>query len=291
MNRMSRRFNLCWIAILCFVASLSAQTEALPHSTNSATLLGVGGYNVMDTYLSPGAPERNYTGAGFSVLHERMQMTRLADQRISRQQLFRGELARTENAASTATDLVGFATYSLGYHYHFTTPLPDLQLLAGAMAQGWLGFIYNTRNGNNPASTKADADLRLSAIAFYTLHIKGYPIRLRYQGAIPFAGVCFSPHYNQSYYEIFDLGNHAGVVQFNSFHNKWAYQQLLTADFPLGALTLRVGFLGNYYRTDLNAIQSHVVSRSFVIGLAVETVKVASLFRKGATAPSRSAYY
>ena len=245
----------------------------------------------MDTYLSPGAPERNYTGAGFSVLHERMQMTRLADQRISRQQLFRGELARTENGASTATDLAGFATYSLGYHYHFTTPLPDLQLLAGAMAQGWLGFIYNTRNGNNPASTKADADLRLSAMAFYTLRIKGYPIRLRYQGAIPFAGVCFSPHYNQSYYEIFDLGNHAGVVQFNSFHNKWAYQQLLTADFPVGALTLRVGFLGNYYRTDLNAIQSHVVSRSFVIGLAVETVKVASLFRKGAPAPSRSAYY
>lgn len=291
MNRMNRCFHLCWIVCFCFIVSLSAQTEALPRSTNSATLVGVGGYNLMDTYLSPGAPERNYTGVGFSVLHERMQMTRLANQRISRQQLFRGELARTENAAATATDLAGFATYSLGYHYHFTSPLPDLQLLAGAMAQGWVGFIYNTRNGNNPASTKADADLRLSAMVLYTLRIKGYPIRLRYQGAIPFAGVCFSPHYNQSYYEIFDLGNHVGVVQFNSFHNKWAYQQLLTADFPVGALTLRVGFLGNYYRTDLNAIQSHVVSRSFVIGLAVETVKVASLFRKGATAPSRSAYY
>ena len=291
MNRMRQLFSAWVIACLCGITSLSAQTEALPRSTNSATLVGMGGYNLMDTYLSPGAPERNYTGVGFSVLHERMQMTRLADQRISRQQLFRGELARTENAAATATDLAGFATYSLGYHYHFTSPLPDLQLLAGVMAQGWLGFIYNTRNGNNPASTKADADLRLSAMAFYTLRIKGYPIRLRYQGAIPFAGVCFSPHYNQSYYEIFDLGNHAGVVQFNSFHNKWAYQQLLTADFPIGALTLRVGFLGNYYRTDLNAIQSHVVSRSFVIGLAVETVKVASLFRKGASAPSRSAYY
>ena len=291
MNRMSRRFHAFWIAYLCFVASLAAQVTELPRSTNSATLVGVGGYNLMDTYLSPGAPERNYTGIGFSVLHERMQMTRLADQRISRQQLFRGELARTENGAATATDLAGFATYSLGYHYHFITPLPDLQLLAGAMAQGWLGFIYNTRNGNNPASTKADLDLRLSAMAFYTLRIKGYPIRLRYQGAIPFAGICFSPHYNQSYYEIFDLGNHAGVVQFNSFHNKWAYQQLLTADFPVGALTLRVGFLGSYYRTDLNAIQSHVVSRSFVIGLAVETVKVFSLFRKGTTAPSQSAYY
>lgn len=288
---MNRRFYACWIVCLCFITSLSAQVAELPRSTNSATLVGMGGYNLMDTYLSPGAPERNYTGVGFSVLHERMQMTRLANQRISRQQLLRGELARTENAAATATDLAGFATYSLGYHYHFTAPLPNLQLLCGAMAQGWLGFIYNTRNGNNPASTKADLDLRLSAMAFYTLRIKGYPIRLRYQGAIPFAGVCFSPHYNQSYYEIFDLGNHAGVVQFNSFHNKWAYQQLLTADFPLGALTLRVGFLGNYYRTDLNAIQSHVVSRSFVIGLAVETVKVASLFRKEATAPSQSAYY
>ena len=96
------------------MSSLWAQTEALPRSTNSATLVGVGGYNLMDTYLSPGVPERNYTGIGFSVLHERMQLTRLADQRISRQQLFRGELAHTENAAATATDLAGFATYSLG---------------------------------------------------------------------------------------------------------------------------------------------------------------------------------
>lgn len=286
------RRGICafWIGCLCWAGTLFAQVEELPNATNSATLVGIGSYNLMDTYLSPGA-KRNYTGIGFNVLHERMKMMRWADHRISRQQLIQGELARTENGASTATDLAGFASYSLGYHYHFPTLLPDLRLMAGGQVHGLLGFIYNTRNGNNPATTKADADLRLSAMALYTLRIKHYPIRLRYQLALPFAGLCFSPHYNQSYYEIFDLGNHAGVVQFNSFHNKWAIQQLLTADLALGALTLRVGFLGNYYRTDLNAIQSHIVSRSFVMGLAVETVKVASLFRKGVTVSSRSAYY
>ena len=288
---MRRILLLTVLACLGGLQALMAQADILPRSTNSATMVGLGGYNLMDSYLSPGSTSRNYTGMGFSVLHERMKLIALGGGRISRQQLISAELARTENAAATATDLAGFASYALGYHYHLPSLLPGLRLLAGGQAHGLLGFIYNTRNGNNPATTKADADLRLSAMALYTLRIKQYPVRLRYQVAMPFAGVCFSPHYDQSYYEIFDLGNHSGVVKFNAFHNKMAVWQQLTADFPLGALTLRIGYVGNYYRTDLNAIQSHVISRSFMIGLAVETVRVASLLRRGTTEPSRSAYY
>ena len=113
-----------------------AQADILPRSTNSATMVGLGGYNLMDSYLSPGSTSRNYTGMGFSVLHERMKRIALGGGRISRQQLISAELARTENAAATATDLAGFASYALGYHYHLPSLLPGLRLLAGGQAHG-----------------------------------------------------------------------------------------------------------------------------------------------------------
>ena len=69
----------------------------------------------------------------------------------------------------------------------------DLKLLAGGAVHGMSGFIYNTRNGNNPASAKADIDLNISAMAIYKLRVKEYPMTLRYQFTIPFAGVLFSP--------------------------------------------------------------------------------------------------
>ena len=57
----------------------------------------------------------------------------------------------------------------------------------------WVVLIYNTRNGNNPASAKADIDLNISAMAIYKLRVKEYPMTLRYQFTIPFAGVLILP--------------------------------------------------------------------------------------------------
>ena len=190
-------------------------------------------------------------------------------QRVSRQQIISVDLASTDNAASTATDFAGFIDYTLGYYYHLPTVLPDLKLLAGGAVHGMGGFIYNTRNGNNPASAKADIDLNISAMAIYKLRVKEYPMTLRYQFTIPFAGVLFSPHYGQSYYEIFNLGNASGVVQFNSFHNKFAMKNFFTVDFPVCNFTIRAGYLNSSYRTDVNGIQSHIISHSFMIGLDV----------------------
>ena len=216
--------------------------------------------------------DMKYTGPGIHIMNERMKMVRLARHHVSRQQIVNVELAATENAAATATDFAGFANYALGYHYHLPQQLPDLKLLVGGFVHGMAGFIYNTRNGNNPASAKADIDLNLSAMAIYQLHIKNYPLTLRYQLSLPFAGILFSPHYGQSYYEIFNLGNASGVVQFNSFHNKFTLRHYITVDFPIRNITMRAGFLGNAYRTDVNGIQSHIISRSFMIGFVKEFI-------------------
>lgn len=264
---------ICFFCFLCsFTGSLQAQEDRgeFPWSVNEATTVGAGGYNLLDTYLSPGQ-KMKYAGWGLRVMNERMKMVPLSDYRVSRQQFISVDMAFTDNGAGTASDFAGFIDYTLGYHYHFPL-LPGLKLLAGGAAHGMTGFIYNTRNGNNPASAKADIDLNFSGMLIYGLKIKNYPLTFRYQLTIPFAGVFFSPHYGQSYYEIFDLGNSSGVVQFNSFHNKFAMKHYGTVDFPVGNLTIRAGYLNSSYRTDVNGIQSHIVSHSFMIGFVKEFI-------------------
>lgn len=268
---------------------LSAQSDTEQEwPINTATLVGVGGYNLRDTYLSPGN-KLNYTGWGLRVMNERMKRVKLADYNVSRQNMFNVELAFTDNPAQTASDLAMLGDYSIGYHYHFQ-PLPNLKILTGGAARLMGGVIYNTRNGNNPASVKADLDLNLSAQAIYTVRIKEYPLTIRYQFETPFAGVLFSPKMGQSYYEIFDLGNHSGVVKFNSFHNKFAMRNYLTVDFPVWNYTIRAGYLNSYYYTDVNGLESHIISNSFMIGLVKEFVAFSGRKLKNKQ-KERSAFY
>lgn len=261
----------CLITLyLCLVLSLVAQSEEKnnPYPVNEGTLVGVGGHNLKDTYLSPGK-NMNYTGVGLRILNERMKVVRLANYNVSRQQILNVDIAFTDNPTETATNFAGFIDYSLGYHYRFK-PLPQLKILAGSSIRGMGGLIYNTRNGNNPTSAKADIDLNLSFMTIYGLNIGDYPLTFCYQMELPFLGVFFSPHYGQSYYEIFNLGNYSGVVKANSFHNKFSIRNYLTIDFPIRHITVRAGYLHSYYYTDVNNLQTHILSHSFVIGLVKE---------------------
>lgn len=266
-----------WISIgllLSFICGfsfiLNAQTEKYLYPVNVATMIGVGSYNIMDTYLTPGS-RIPYKGWGLRVLDERMKITKLADSRISRQQFVNVNMSFTENDAGTTRALSGFVDYTLGYHYRLE-PLPNLRVLTGASFHAMAGFIYLTRSSNNPASAKADLELNVSAMAIYNLCIKDYPLTLRYQFEIPFVGILFSPHAGQSYYEIFDIGNKSGIVPFTSFHNKQAMKNYLTVDFPVGKFTIRAGYLNSLYYLDVNRIQSHILSNSFVIGFVKEFV-------------------
>lgn len=276
------------IWLLCCVCSLYAQEVEDPYAVTASTMLGVGGYNIMDTYLTPGS-RAPYRGWGLRVLDERMKLLRLADSRVSRQQIVSVDVSLTENGAGTARGLNGFVDYTLGYHYRME-PLPGLRLLAGASAHALLGFIYCTRASNNPASAKADLDLNLSGMALYNLQIRNYPLTFRYQVEVPFAGILFSPHFGQSYYEIFDRGNKSGIVPFTSFHNKVAFKNYLTVDFPLGNWMIRAGYLNSLYYLDVNGIQSHILSHSFMIGVVKEFVAFrGKKIRRAST--YRSAYY
>jgi hypothetical protein len=236
-------------------------------SVNEGTLLGVGGYRMNDSYLSP----EKYGGIGFRFMNERMRLTKLSEYKISRQNIVNVDISSTMNGAENANFLSGFVDYSVGYHYLFL-PDPYFKIKIGGSIRSMFGMVYNTRNGNNPLTVHADIDLNFSLIAIYEFHIKKHPIAIRYQFETPFAGVLFSPVYNQSYYEIFSLGNTAEIFNFNSFDNKFAMRNYCTFDFPLGGMTVRAGYFGTYYSTHIHRIDRYIISHNLMLGFVKEFV-------------------
>jgi len=163
-------------------------------------------------------------------------------------------------------------------------------LMSGLSGHFLGGFIYNTQNGNNPLSAKIDVDLNLSAIAIYHTRIKELPLTFRYQIELPVAGVFFAPPYGKTYYEIFNVGHTSDVISFNSLHNKFAMKNYFTVDIPIKKVTIRAGYLNSLYYTDINLIESHLISNSFMIGWVKEFISLGGK-RSRQSHKSRSAFY
>lgn len=226
-----------------------------------STLWGLGVSNIFDTYLSP----LEYKGPEMRFMHERMRMTGLMDGKVSTQSIIQFNISQTKNISKTARSYTGMINWSYAMHYQHRAS-DNFKILFGPMIDTNLGFIYNTRNSNNPAQAKAYLSLDASAMAIYKLKIKNYPIIARYQMNLPVMGMAFSPEYGQSYYEIFSLGHHGRNVLFTSFHNAPSLRQMLTLDFPLGKSLIRTGYLCDVQQFKLNNLKSHMYSHNFMIG-------------------------
>lgn len=258
-----KRYLLLLAGMFALLSPAIAQEDSLRANrfVMRSTLYGVGYTRVLDTYLSP----QEYTGIEGRFLHERMRMTTLLNGRVSTQSMIQANVAYTENHSGTGNEISGLVNWTYGLHYHFRVT-DRLRILAGALGDANLGFIYNTRNSNNPAQAKAYLNLTASAMAIYKFRIKELPFTVRYQVNVPFMGVMFSPNYQQSYYEIFTLGNHHGVVNFTSVHNQPSMRQLLTLDIPVSRTTLRIGYMGDFQQSKVNDIRCHTYSHAFMIG-------------------------
>ena len=95
--------SLC-LLFFCLPFPATAQAEDVPRSINESTMVGIGGYNLRDTYLSP-STDINYTGWVAWVLNERMKIVRLADYNVSRQQLINVEFGSTRRRQTNMPDL------------------------------------------------------------------------------------------------------------------------------------------------------------------------------------------
>ena len=251
---------------LCFgrvQAQLPVETEGLEQIrlVTRATMYGVGFTNVFDTYLSP----QEYKGIDFRFSRESMRMTKWANGKLSLQSFFQADLGYTHNKVDNNNTFSALANWNYGLHYNFPIT-SNFKLLAGGLADLNGGFVYNLRNTNNPASARAYINLDASGMAIWELKIKNYPLTLRYQINLPLMGVMFSPHYGQSYYEIFSLGNSGGVVKFTSLHNQPSLRQMLTADFPVGRAKIRLGYIWDTQQSKVNDIKTHTYSHVFMVG-------------------------
>ncbi len=230
-----------------------------------ATLYGAGFTNVFDTYLSP----QEYTGVDFRISRESIRMTNWMNGRISLQSFFQADLGYTHNKVDNNNAFSGLANWNYGLHYHFPVT-SNFKLLAGGLADINGGFVYNLRNGNNPAQARAYVNLDASGMAIWNLRIKSCPLTLRYQINLPLIGVMFMPNYGQSYYEIFTLGHWNGVINFTSLHNQPSLRQMLTVDFPVGKAKMRLAYVWDAQQAKVNEIKTHIYSHVFMVGFVKE---------------------
>ena len=262
-----KQVHLFMLYVLASVpASLRAENvmlEPVPdrHPTERALLVGWGRTSQLDTYLSP----MEYTGMQVSVLAQMERMTHLADYHISFQSSFHGVFTSTDNPAGTAEYLGGRLAYDAGWHYHYS-PLQNLDLKGGALVGADAGFLYNDRNGNNPAQGRFSLDLSLSAGASYAFSIKKLPLRVNYQADLPMVALMFCPEFGESYYEISQRGVGHDIICAHP-GNALSLRQLLTLDFRLPRVTLRVGYLCDIRQQNARSLKYHDVSHSIMFGM------------------------
>ena len=174
-----------------------------------------------------------YSGISMTLLHDRLRRTPHLSGRMLLQQQFQIQVGITENPTASASEYYGDISYYLTGFY----PLLQTNLNASVMA------LYNFRWAT-----------------------------LRWQLSTPFVGMFFSPEYGHSYYEIFTLGNNKGTVHPGSFHNQLSLRNFFTVDVPLRKVTLRAGYLGDYYQSHVNELTTKIVIHQFMLGLAFESL-------------------
>ena len=251
--------------LLCATLSTAAPADTVQAAAvcpvERATMYGLGWANQYDTYLSP----QEYRGIEFRLSRESLRRTRWADGRLVRQAFFQGYANYTHNHVDNNNALGALLNWNWGLHYDFPVAR-GLHLLAGGLADLSGGFLWNFRNGNNPANARAAVAVDASVAAVWDFRVRRVPLRLRYQLDVPLLGAMFSPHYGQSYYEIFSLGNAGGVVKFTSLHNRPSWRHRLSLDFPVGRLKMRFTYLWDVQQSKLNHIETHAYGHIFMVG-------------------------
>lgn len=261
-NFYQKIISLSVLSLILSVYNITAQNNKFS-PVNQSTMVGVGKSFLNDSYLSP----LMYEGLTVSLLNERINRTKHFDEKLIFQQKFLIQIAFAKNPSASAKEYYGDISYTGNLLY----PIYDnnkLKLFGGGGIHANLGGIYNQRNSNNPGSLKTAVNFDLSGMATYNWR----SVTFRWQLSSPFAGIFFTPAFGQSYYEIFSLGNGAGTVQFGSIFNQLALQNYFTVDIPVRNVTIRTGYLGDYYKTEVNDILTKIVSHQFVIGFTVESI-------------------
>ena len=276
---MKIRLRLCLSLLLAPMAAM-AQNDSLQtllsqpgtvltndKDITNAIMVGIGATQILDTYLSP----EKYRGTEVRYLSHTTRERQSS--RWSRQIVHQGDIAYADNRSGDGNEVAGMYNFQYAWHYNWRMAEGRLNIKAGAMVDATVGFVYNTRNGNNPAQARVALNVSPSAVAAYRFRLWNRPFMARYEVSAPLAGLMFSPNYGQSYYEIFTRGNYDHNIVPTTFAATPSLRQMLTIDFTVGRITLRVGYLGDMQQAQVNNLKSHTYTHALVIGI-VRTFRI-----------------
>lgn len=255
------------ICSLNFIFSQENNTADNARSVNQSTLFGIGKSYLFDSYLSP----LTYDGIALSLINDRIKGSSLFNNKLLLQNQFRIQIGMTKNPTSSSSEYFGSLYYNLnGYLPLFNTNINSskFRIYGGGGPELALGGIYNVRNSNNPGSLKTYVNLNVAALAIFNWK----SLTFRWQVSSPFAGVFFSPEYGHSYYEIFTIGNNKGTIHLGSLHNQLSMRNYFTVDIPVNKMTIRTGYMWDYYSSDVNKLVTKISSHQFLIGFAFESL-------------------
>ena len=263
------KINHCILLLVLFLswATAKAQENQVQTSNGStvytrATSYGLGFTSLQDTYLSP----ETYKGWEARFSRETLHQTKLKQGKIWQQTYFQGNFGYTDNRAENNKTATALANWNYGWYYR--QPLThNFDVLMGGVADLNGGFTYNMRNGNNPVSLRAHTSIDASVMALWNLQVRNHPLTLRYQANLPLLGMIFMPHYGQSYYEIFSIGERGGTLKVTTPFSTPSLRQMLSADYPIGKVTLRFTYVWDAQQAHINQIKSHIYSHVFMIGV------------------------
>lgn len=223
-------------------------------------LLGIGKTFILDTYLSP----EHYSGTELRLMQTNEKPLK-KDSLWSMTTASQEFISVTEPRSDNANELTGMFEYSYGMRRRFDI-CQGFSIAAGGQADAFIGGIYNTRNGNNPAQLKLGLDIAPSFKVTYRFNLWNKAMHLDYSSRIPLAGVQFSPAYGQSYYEIFSQGDYDHNVCFATPFNALSYSNMVTLGVRIRKAFLTIGYLGDFRQAKFNSLKYHSFTHSFVFG-------------------------
>lgn len=243
--------------------------------TTRTSTYGLTSFHFIDPYLSP----LTYSGSGSEYNHESRRFLSLRNTNISIQIKYNLTAGAAENPAKTASIVYFGTNYSLGMQYHFH-PAKGLQLLAGGSWDVDFGFKDLTRNVNNPVNMDMATNLNVSGVIRYDVPLRRRTLRLQLSAETPVVGLMFVPLAGASYYEMFELGNHAGLIHFSSLHNKRGINPKLTVDIPFERTTWQVGLAYQHLKYEANDMVFKRNSFSLMVGTTFDVVSFSGRKKK-----------
>lgn len=258
---MKHTLPLILLLILCLVPHHVSGQSAIPVGVERTSLFGIGGANILDTYLSP----LNYCGTtlSYTLLTERAAHFGKGRLTVIGRYDINGTLAHP--AADNSEMWDGTLTAGGGLRYHWQ-PAPGLRLSAGGLCEISAGGTYRSRGGNNPAQGRVGADLAASLAADYAFRVGQRTWHARLMADVPVVGLTFAPHYGASYYEMFALNHRDGICRVTTPCNAPTARLMATLSIPIRRARLVIGYQGDVRQSNIYGLKRHCWRNELLIG-------------------------